>query len=50
MNKRILEKTQKQIVALAAGKYPQVYLVGGTAESSIKGTLAHEEAKLVLGH
>lgn len=33
MNKNILEKAQKQILGLVASKYPQVYLVGGTAIS-----------------
>jgi len=33
MNKQTLEETQKRILALVAARYPQVYLVGGTAIS-----------------
>jgi len=31
MTNTILERTQKEILALVAAKYSQVYLVGGTA-------------------
>ena len=31
MTNTILERTQKKMLALVAAKYPQVYLVGGTA-------------------
>jgi predicted nucleotidyltransferase component of viral defense system len=33
MDKNLLEKTQKNILDLVTNKYPQVYLVGGTAIS-----------------
>ena len=33
MNKHVLERAQKKILGLVADKYPQVYLVGGTAIS-----------------
>ena len=33
MGIRVLEKTQREILGLVAGTYPQVYLVGGTAIS-----------------
>ena len=43
MDKNVLEKAQKRILDLVANKYPQVYLVGGTAISLLYHHLLSED-------